>query len=92
MDAQAGSSNTPLPNPLASNPLATIDLRWQRALKSLHLSKEPLTGTLNDVQGVTQARVKLFGLDPSKSEAFEANITSTGVANGYAPYAATSYR
>lgn len=58
MDAYRPEGLTgPLPNPLATNPLATIELRWQRALKSLHLTNEPLKGTLMDVSGVTQARL-----------------------------------
>lgn len=55
-----GENDNP-PNPLASNPLATIDLRWQRALKTLHPSKEPLTGTLTDVENITQARLNIHG-------------------------------
>jgi len=52
-------ANEASPNPLASNPLATIELRWQRALKTLHQTREPLTGTLKDVDSVTQARLTL---------------------------------
>ena len=55
-----GANDTP-PNPLASNPLATIDLRWQRALKTLHQTREPLTGALKDVESVTQARLNSRG-------------------------------
>ena len=39
------------PNPLATNPLHTIDIRWQKSTKSLHTGPKP-TGTFLDVKPV----------------------------------------
>ncbi|KAF8322634.1 hypothetical protein DL93DRAFT_2223518 [Clavulina sp. PMI_390] len=44
------------PNPLALNPLATLDIRWTRAVKSLHADpKIPSTGKLRDSHLATKA-------------------------------------
>jgi hypothetical protein len=53
------AEKAPQPNPLASNPLVTIDMRWTRAVKSLHIPASSIdvpSGRLEDAKTLTAVR------------------------------------